>query len=135
MTRPRNDCHSTEFGLWLREQPSLDSKLEKYATTNLDYLWEHYATGRWMLLEEKRYGACLTWSQAKQFERIDGLCASTDRNYYGFHVIRFACTSPDDGEVWIDGELSDAIGLTAFLRFELKRDCYRSYFKKRAEAA
>ena len=62
MTRKRYDKHSTEFGLWLREQKELDSKFG-YVATNLDYMWKNYKTGLWMFLEEKRYNGQLTFSQ------------------------------------------------------------------------
>jgi len=54
MTRKRNDSHSTEFGLWLREQNEIDSSLG-YLATNIDFMWTNYKTGQWMILEEKRY--------------------------------------------------------------------------------
>lgn len=130
MTRPRHDSHSTEFGLWLREQEALDSKREKFVATNLDYIWENYASHLWMLLEEKRYGAGLAWSQSKQFERLDSICSMIDREYRGFHVVRFASTSPEDGAIYVDGEQVDQEYLVSFLRFELPLACYCSYFRK-----
>lgn len=130
MTRPRHDSHSTEFGLWLRDQDALDSKRSKFVATNLDYIWENYGSGLWMLIEEKRYGAPLTWSQSRQFERLDDLCSMIDRKYKGFHVVRFACTSPEDGAIWIDHEQVERDYLVSFLRFELPAERYLSYFKK-----
>ena len=41
MTQKRRDDHSTEFGLWLREQDDLDSK-KGYIATNIDYVWINY---------------------------------------------------------------------------------------------
>ena len=130
MTRPRYDSHSTEIGLWLREQDALDSKRSKFVATNLDYIWENYGSGLWMLIEEKRYGATLTWSQARQFERLDGLCSMIDQQYRGFHVVMFGCTSPEDGAIWVDGEQAEPEYLVQFLRFELPAECYWSYFRK-----
>ena len=69
MTKQRYDNHSTEFGLWLREQLELDSKLG-FITTNLDYIWENYNTGEWMLIEEKRYMGKVGYSQGKLFKKL-----------------------------------------------------------------
>lgn len=100
MTRKRGDSHSTEFGLWLREQPEIDSRLG-YVATNVDYVWENYKTHQWFLLEEKRYGCTLQFSQAQQFVHIDK--AITDENYLGFYVLIFENTTPDDGRMWLYG--------------------------------
>lgn len=100
MTRKRNDGHSTEFGLWLREQHEIDSALG-FVTTNLDYIWENYKTGKWMYIEEKRHGCTPTFSQAKQFVHVDKCVL--DENYCGFYVLIFENTSPDDGRIWLYG--------------------------------
>jgi hypothetical protein len=98
MTRPRNDQHSTEFGLWLRNQREIDSKLG-YIATNIDYKWENYKTGQWMFIEEKRHGSYPAFSQHKQFRMLDD--AQTDSNYCGFWLLSFENTSPDDGRIWL----------------------------------
>ena len=54
MTQKRRDGNSTEFGLWLREQPEIDSKYG-YVTTNIDFFWCNYKSNEWMLIEEKRF--------------------------------------------------------------------------------
>lgn len=41
-----------------------------------------------------------------------------------------ACTSPEDGAIWVDGERVEQEHLVSFLRFELPAECYRSYFRK-----
>jgi len=53
MTKRRNDSHSTEYGLWLRDEPSIDSSLG-YVATNIDYIWRNYKTGDWMIQEGKK---------------------------------------------------------------------------------
>lgn len=118
MTRARNDSHSTEFGLWLRERPEIDSSLG-FVATNLDYVWENYRTGDWMLIEEKRFGRAPTWSQAKQFRRLDEACRNAP-GYHGFHLIVFEHLSPDDGWIRLDDRDVSKEELLAFLRFE---DC------------
>ena len=115
MTRQRNDSHSTEFGLWLRQQPEIDSKIG-FTVTNIDYLWLNYKSGLWMLVEEKRYGCKVRFPQDKMFSLIDKACKS-DKNYMGFHIIIFEKTSPDDGKIWLDAEEIDKQQLIKFLHF------------------
>lgn len=117
MTRQRNDNHSTEFGIWLRKQKEIDSKLG-FVTTNLDYIWQNYKTGEWMLIEEKRYMSLLRFPQSKLLEIVDRV-AKHDRNYRGFHIIQFEKTSPDDGSIYLDGKQITREQLVLFLRFEL----------------
>lgn len=115
MTRKRNDSHSTEFGLWLREQAEIDSRLG-FVATNIDFVWSNYKTGQWMLLEEKRFNKRPTYCQRKLFEILD--CAiGDDPTYYGFHIIIFEKTSPTDGKIWIDGNEVDRHRLIQFLLF------------------
>lgn len=133
MTRQRNDDKSTEFGLWLRQQPELDSRRFGFDAENLDYIWHDYVNGRLMLIEEKRHGAQLSFAQRDTHSIIDQAMSfacewgvfdrlKSDRpreiRYYGYHVIRFEHTSPEDGWVEIDGERTTADDLKRFLRFE-----------------
>ena len=90
MTRKRNDSHSTEFGLWIRNQEAVDSKFG-YVATNIDYIWMNYKTGEWMLIEEKRYLSEKSRSQNKMFDMIDAVCQS-DKRYRGFHLLVFENT-------------------------------------------
>ena len=122
MTRPRYDKHSTEFGLWLRKQRCIDSRLG-YVATNLDYIWSNYKTGLWMLLEEKRFNAKLTFSQEKQFEVLHNIAVG-DINYKGFHLITFENTSPDDGNIKFNNNHITVYELMKFLTFETIPACY-----------
>jgi hypothetical protein len=115
MTRQRNDSHSTEFGLWLRDQKVIDSSLG-YVTTNIDYLWQNYKTGKWMLIEEKRYCRATTFSQQQMFNIIDKICKG-DPLYCGFHVLIFENTSPEDGHIFLDGKQITTEQLLSFLMF------------------
>ena len=117
MTKKRLDAHSTEFGLWLRDQKELDSSLG-FVTTNLDYIWANYKTGEWMLIEEKRHNGKPALYQRQLFEKIDKLCQQ-DNLYYGFHILTFQNTSPDDGEMWLDGQSITNIQLFEFLQFKM----------------
>jgi len=117
MTQKRRDAHSTEFGIWLRQQKEIDSKLG-FIATNIDYIWRNYKTNAWMLIEEKRYMAQVKFPQDKIFEVLDK-AARTDKNYCGLHIIIFEKTSPDDGRVYIDKKEVTREQLVKFLRFEL----------------
>lgn len=133
MTRQRDDDKSTEFGLWLREQPELDSRRFTFDAENLDYIWHDYANGKIMLIEEKRYGAQPSYAQQDTHGIVDqaltfacewGLFKRLNPRrpreiqYYGYHVIRFERTSPEDGWIEVDGVRVTPEQLTRFLRFE-----------------
>jgi len=120
MTKKRNDNHSTEFGLWLREQSEIDSKLG-FTTSNIDYVWHNYKTGEWMFVEEKRHGAKMSFSQHQIFKKVHAACfASEDKKYRGFHLLVFENTSPDDGKMWLNNSEISRNDLIVFLR-EFKR--------------
>jgi len=120
MTRQRYDEHSTEFGLWTRDQPELASENTPgmgFITSNLDFIWHNYLTGDWMLLEEKRHrGYIKRWQQAL-FDLVDRCCRG-DPHYHGFHKLVFEKTNPEDGQMWLDGKLITRDELIRFLRFE-----------------
>lgn len=116
MTQQRRDSHSTEFGLWLRQQADIDSKLG-YIATNIDYMWNNYKSHEWMLIEEKRYGSQVKYPQDGMFKTIHNACRS-DPNYRGFHFLVFEKTSPDDGWIKLDGKLISKEQLIKFLQFK-----------------
>lgn len=116
MTQKRRDDHSTEFGLWLRNQKEIDSSLG-YVTTNIDYVWTNYKTGQWMFLEEKRYNHKPPFYQERIFKML-GNVAKHDPNFCGFHVIIFEKTSPNDGKIYIDGNAVSKEELLKFLQFK-----------------
>ena len=115
MTTQRRDSHSTEFGLWLRKQPEIDSKLG-YLATNVDFLWCNYKNNLWMLIEEKRYLAVAKPWQQRLFQLLDS-CCQADSNYRGFHILRFEKTSPDDGDMYWDGQIITRATLIDYLAF------------------
>jgi len=115
MTKRRFDAHSTEFGLWLREQPEIDSS-RGYVATNVDYIWKNYDTLDWMIIEEKRHGSQPKNWQTSIFLQLDALCKANP-HYHGFHVLVFENTSPDDGLIWLDGKEIVRDELIAFLQF------------------
>lgn len=123
MTRRRYDNCSTEFGLWLRDQPEIDSSLG-FVATNIDYVWLNYETRKWMLIEEKRYARRMTHAQRGAFKTVDGI-AKSDENYMGFHFLMFERTSPEDGWTILDDNfLIDRQDLIEFLRFEKPEEWY-----------
>ncbi len=114
-TRKRIDKHSTELGLWLREQKELDEELG-YVYENLDYIGYQYLEGKVMLLEEKRLGVIRDLPQRVAHSIVDQAMLFALRHmdfspyveakrflgklvYYGYYVIRFENTSPDDGGI------------------------------------
>ena len=129
MTSKRRDEHSTEFGLWLREQPEIDSALG-YIATNIDYHWMNYKTGQWLLIEEKRHRRLPGWVQVEQYKIMDA-AARSDAQYHGFHVLVFENTSPDDGEIWLDGRYISTADLFDFLGFSKPKSWYTSYYPGR----
>ena len=106
----------TPFSDWLRKQLEISSKLG-FITTNIDYMWGNYKTGRWMLIEEKRHNARPTWSQEEQFEVLHDACRKGDSNYRGFPLLVFENTTPDDGKMFLDGDEITRAELFAFLQF------------------
>jgi len=72
-----------------------------------------------MLIEEKRFMAEMSWSQKQLFKF---LCSRLiyDPKFYGFFLIQFERTCPDDGKIYINRtEVSRDI-LIDFLRFNFK---------------
>ena len=116
MTQKRRDNHSTEFGIWLRNQKELDSSLG-FTATNIDYVWRNYKTGEWMLIEEKRYRGVPKFYQIEIFKMLDNILKINNK-YKGFHVIVFENTSPDDGWIKIDNNIKTKNELIEFLRFK-----------------
>jgi len=130
MTRPRFDEHSTEFGLWLRKQPEIESK-KGYVATNIDFLWANYKNGFWMLLEEKRHGGKPTKSQIELFTLLDGILKRLGQYgiYKGFHYLIFERTNPDDGKMWLDGDEITIRELLDFLTFSALEFRYSRRFE------
>jgi len=152
VTRKRNDNHSTEFGLWLRnedfeycqaevvkpkrEQIRKVDPIESgrgFVTTNLDFIWRNYKKGFWMLIEEKRNASKMYYSQKKTFKKLHQ--SIQDQGYKGFHLIRFEETNPNDGRIILDNEgaftpnnnyLITKSKLIEFLQFEAKSDYYET---------
>jgi hypothetical protein len=128
MTQERRDGGSTEFGLWLRRQPEIDSNLG-YIASNIDYVWKNWKADTFMLIEEKRYGWAPKHYQWKIYEHIDSLLAGS-KGYYGFHLLIFENTNPDDGKVWLDGDYITSGDLVEFLQYNKPDKWYVSYFPR-----
>ena len=116
MTAKRQDKHSTQFGLWLREQPEIDSKFG-YLATNIDYMWRNYKTRDWMLIEEKRYNSSMKKWQIRMFDILNW-CANKHPYFRGLHILVFEKTSPEDGAIHLDGKQITKDELISFLQFD-----------------
>ena len=135
----------TEFSRWLRLQEELDSIREGLDIENLDYIIHKYNNRnicKFMLIEEKRFMKDLPFTQRDTFSildsvlrRLDGVIVSTARGdklfkYFGFHLIQFEKTCPDDGRIFLDKREISKHDLIRFLRFEAPDNWYVSYFDK-----
>jgi hypothetical protein len=81
-------------------------------------MWEEYVSGKWILLEEKRFNAKLTWAQEKQFKKLND--AISCEKYEGFFVLTFEKTDPEDGRIFLRSihcKKSLAISKTELLLF------------------
>ena len=116
MTQKRYDSHSTEFGLWLRDQKEIDSSLG-YLATNIDYVWKNYNTEKWMFIEEKRFMSKVKSWQHEIFKALH-IWAKRDPNFCGFHLIQFEKTSPEDGKIFLDKKEISKNNLIKFLQFK-----------------
>jgi len=101
---------------------------------NLDYIWFAYDECKIMLLEEKRFNGKQSFPQrdthgiihqALEFackSRLEFKRESPSKNgpieYFGYHLIQFENTNPEDGWVKIDNIEVASEQLLAFLRFE-----------------
>jgi len=99
MTRPRYDDHSTEFGLWLRKQKEIDSRLG-FVASNIDYVWHNYVSGKWMIIEEKRHNAEIRFCQKQIFKMVDE--SILNLKYSGFYFLKFENTGPEDGDIFLN---------------------------------
>ena len=115
-TRKRIDSHSTEFGLWLREQPELDSI--NFDCQNLDYVWFAYRDGWLITIEEKRHGSKPTIAQSDTHNIVQQMLTLASKisntidykfqtmrgkrviSYLGHYLVQFEKTNPEDSE-WI----------------------------------
>lgn len=129
MTQQRRDNHSTEFGIWLRNQPEIDSH-EGFDGENLDYVWFQFLEGWLITIEEKRYGFSPSKAQkdthgiVKQMLQIaSGFPIETMRGirpieYRGHYLVQFEKTNPDDSKwIKINGNVHTKTDLLILLQF------------------
>lgn len=130
-TIQRRFGEDTPFGKWLRGHPELASS-KGYDAENLDYIWHQYKDGKIMLIEEKQHRGKPRFPQADTHSIIDQALATACANiefsrlsphqpkklrYYGYFLVQFEETSPEDGRMWVNGNkisLSDLARLLAF---------------------
>ncbi len=109
----------TEFSDWSREQTEISSE-KGFTPSNVDFLWRNYKSGKWMLLEEKRYSANLKRWQKELFLVLHN--SIKDNNYKGFYIVQFEKTSPDDGGITI-------ISLATGKRTEVDRSEFLAFLR------
>lgn len=126
MTKKRYDNHSTEFALWIREQNEIDSN-KGYIATDIDFMWKNYHTKQWMLIEEKRHLAEPARWQRQMFALLNK-CASFSNYFYGFHLLQFENTNPDDGLIILDRKEITRDDLIEFLQFGKDKSWYTGLF-------
>lgn len=138
MTRGLNFEVGTKFGKWLRDEPALDSKVQRLSIQNLDYIVHGYARFRQgkscqavMLVEEKTRNGKVGATQRDTHGVIDQMLRVADgckvnvmrgsslAYYFGYHTLVFERETPDDGRMWWDGALIDYDTLIKVLRFEV----------------
>lgn len=106
MTCKRRDGGGTQFSNWLREQPEIDSYNNKFFATDIDYVWVNRKKQKYMMLEEKRNGKMPSKCQARVFQNIDSKCKK-DKRYCGFYCIVFENTSPENGKIYLYGDMKN----------------------------
>ena len=123
MTRQRNDTHSTEFGLWIRNVSELDS-YKGYRNYNLDMIWWlkegfNKEPTAWMLIEEKRYKSECKGDQLLTYTWLHNkLLKLKDDTYKGIHLLQFEKTNPADGKIYLDRKEITKDELVNFLSFK-----------------
>lgn len=124
MTKQRNDTHSTEFGLWIRNQEEISS-YDGYRGYNLDFIWWkkkgfNKEPEFWMLIEEKRFMSDCRSDQYLTYKWLHlKICQLKDPTYKGMHLLQFENTSPEDGKIVLDHKEITKEQLIKFLKFEV----------------
>jgi len=131
MTKPRDYSGSTKFSNWLRQQKELDSK-DGYVTTDADYIWSNYKTGKFMIIEEKCQMQDVTFTQ-RNILKVIHKCCRTNENYLGMHRIKFQFEYPEDGgKIYLNDIEITKKELIQFLRFEKTYKQLKNYRKSLA---
>lgn len=148
-TRKRHDDGDTPFGAWMRHHPQLDSRLYHLDIENIDYAVFEYMQGLLMLLEEKRgFNNFPTDAQVDTHSIIDQALRFAfshpdfavervypDRTqnivYYGYFLVQFERTNPDDGEIRVNNIPVSKDQLLQFLKFQWTLPRYRRVYKYR----
>jgi hypothetical protein len=96
MTTPDRSGRGSQFSRWLRLQPEIDSA-KGITITDFDYFILDRKTGFFMLLEEKRCMAEITFSQLRSYSVADSLF-NADKKYKGAWLLQFERTNPCDSQ-------------------------------------
>ncbi len=139
----------TDFSMWIRETPELDSRLHGLSIHDVDWLIHQFkvaedkngerSLNNLMIIEEKRFGASSTFAQRDTLKVLDGLLTGRYQDskaarfrvtnergrkvlvrYYGLHTLQFSHSGPQDSsEIKWDDRLITTDQLTKLIRFEI----------------
>jgi len=109
---------------WVREH--LPDSSSGFMVSDLDFIFWNYKTRNLMLLEAKTRGSFPRPWQRNIFSMLDRMIRYAVQTmpefkmvtYHGFHVLTFQNTFFDDGEAYIDGQLSSEEDVRIFLSME-----------------
>ena len=137
-TVKRFDENESPFSLWSRK--TINSHLTKFRVYDIDYVWwlnhsPESPDGPLMFIEEKCKDAMMQPRQAMLMKRMndDFETCKRSKEFFGFHLLRFENTGPQDGMIFLDEKPIDIKELETFLRFASEKKMYRSWFKKLEE--
>lgn len=135
MTRQLQFETGTAFGRWLRTQKSIDSRQFGLSIQNLDYIIHRYnfpSCQAIMMIEEKTFNGKQSFAQRdthsilhQALSHANGKTVITARGkvmnlrYCGYHLLVFEKTTPDDGQMWWNGQPLSIEYLLRLLRFEV----------------
>jgi len=110
----------TPFSNWLRTRKEIDSYLG-YRACDVDFFWGFergcIVVTKHMFLEEKRWLGEPRPFQWRIIERMHEIhLPHTD--YYGYHLIQFENTSPEDGLIFVDRMETSKDDFIKFLQFK-----------------
>jgi hypothetical protein len=125
------------FSEWSRAQKEFDPSIDKMRVYDIDWVYwkkedNDYGDGPLMLIEEKCKMAYMTHDQALMYKRLDRSLKLGDKEYFGFHLLQFENTNPNDGLVFIDEKVISKIDFKRFVRYMLPDEFYISWHDKLA---
>ncbi|MHA2264521.1 MAG: hypothetical protein ACXAEN_19170 [Candidatus Thorarchaeota archaeon] len=136
MTRRRNFGEDTPYKSWLRNHEERNGVRlgsgDGFDLNDVDIVWFDYVRGYLMLIEEKSHDAEMTMAQKDTFGVLDQALKfafprmdferqipgrKVELVYFGYYVVQFENTSPDDGGIRINGQEVTEVQLSQFHQF------------------